>query len=158
MAGLFFAFSASVMKALARLPSAEGIAAMQSINVAVLNPVFLAVFVGTAVVCLLVMVASLWRWHSPGTIYVLVGSALYLVGTFSVTMVCNVPKNDARYLQRNALVALGNTGAPDDLDLAAPFLDSEDELLREHARWAVARVKERAAAAAASEFIPEQVA
>jgi len=59
-----------------------------------------------------------------------------------------VPKNDARYLQRNALVALGNTGAPDDLDLAAPFLDSEDELLREHARWAVARVKERAAAAA----------
>jgi uncharacterized membrane protein len=32
MAGLFFAFSVSVMKALARLPSAEGIAAMQSIN------------------------------------------------------------------------------------------------------------------------------
>jgi uncharacterized membrane protein len=37
MAGLFFAFSLSVMKALARLPSAEGIVAMQSINVAIIN-------------------------------------------------------------------------------------------------------------------------
>jgi uncharacterized membrane protein len=95
IAGVFFAFSAFVMQALARLPPAAGIVAMQSINVAVLNPVFLGAFVGTAAACLLVMVASLWRWHSPGTIYVLVGSALYLVGTFSVTMVCNVPKNDA---------------------------------------------------------------
>jgi uncharacterized membrane protein len=83
------------MKALARRPAAEGIAAMQSINVAVINPVFLGTFLGTAALCLLVMVASLWRWHSPGTVYVLVGSALYLVGTFFVTMVCNVPKNDA---------------------------------------------------------------
>jgi hypothetical protein len=38
--GLFFAFSAFVMRALGRLPPAGGIAAMQSINVAVLNPVF----------------------------------------------------------------------------------------------------------------------
>ena len=35
--GVFFAFSSFVMKALARLPSAEGIAAMQSINIVVLN-------------------------------------------------------------------------------------------------------------------------
>ena len=38
IAGIFFAFSSFVMKALARVPSAEGIAAMQSINVVVLNP------------------------------------------------------------------------------------------------------------------------
>jgi uncharacterized membrane protein len=38
MAGFFFAFSAFVMKALARHSAAEGIAAMQSINVAVINP------------------------------------------------------------------------------------------------------------------------
>ncbi len=48
--GLFFAFSISVLKALARLPSAEGIAAMQSINIAIINPPFLSVFLGTAVV------------------------------------------------------------------------------------------------------------
>src|SRR5437867_7373540 len=41
-----------------------------------------------------------------------------------------VPRNDARYLRRNALVALGNIGGPDDLPLAESFLDDEDELLR----------------------------
>jgi uncharacterized membrane protein len=51
MAGLFFAFSVSVMKALARLPSGAGMAAMQSINVAIINPVFLAAFFGTAAAC-----------------------------------------------------------------------------------------------------------
>ena len=54
-----------------------------------------------------------------------------------------VPKNDARYLRRNALVALGNTGTLADLSLAEPFLASDDELLREQAEWSVARVEER---------------
>jgi len=95
VAGLFFAFSVSVMKALARLPSAEGIAAMQSINVAIINPVFLAAFFGTVAACVLVMIASLLRWHDPGAVYLLIGGALYLVGTFLVTLVFNVPKNNA---------------------------------------------------------------
>ena len=56
-----------------------------------------------------------------------------------------VPKNDGRYLQRNALVALANTGTSAGVALAEPFLDSDDELLREHAEWAVARIKQRAA-------------
>ncbi len=47
--GIFFAFSSFVMKALARVSSAEGIGAMQSINVVVLNPSFLGAFMGTAV-------------------------------------------------------------------------------------------------------------
>ena len=54
-----------------------------------------------------------------------------------------VPKNDARYLRRNALVALGNTGVVADLPLVEPFLESDDELLREQAEWAVARIEER---------------
>jgi uncharacterized membrane protein len=95
MAGLFFAFSVSVMKALARLPSAEGIAAMQSINVAIINPVFLAAFFGTAAACVIVMIAALLRWHDPGAIYLLIGGTLYLVGTLLVTVAFNVPKNNA---------------------------------------------------------------
>ena len=51
VAGVFFAFSTFVMRALERRPAPEAIAAMQSINVAVLNPWFLGVFVGTALVC-----------------------------------------------------------------------------------------------------------
>jgi epoxyqueuosine reductase len=54
-----------------------------------------------------------------------------------------VPKNDARYLRRNALVALGNTGELADLPLAGSFLEGDDELLREQAEWTVARIEER---------------
>jgi epoxyqueuosine reductase len=54
-----------------------------------------------------------------------------------------VPRNDARYLRRNALVALGNTGSVADLSLAEPFLAGDDELLREQAEWAVERIRER---------------
>jgi epoxyqueuosine reductase len=54
-----------------------------------------------------------------------------------------VPKNDPRYLRRNALLVLGNTGGVADLPLAQPFLASDDELLREQAEWTVARIEER---------------
>jgi epoxyqueuosine reductase len=47
-----------------------------------------------------------------------------------------VPRNDPRYLRRNALVALGNTGASDAAAHVAPFRGGDDPLLREHAEWA----------------------
>src|SRR6266446_1815512 len=95
MAGVFFAFSAFVMHALSRLPPVQGIAAMQSINVAVMNPLFMAVFLGTGAACALLAVSSLLRWHKPGASYLLAGCLLYLAGTFLVTIVFNVPRNDA---------------------------------------------------------------
>ena len=95
MAGLFFAFSVAVMGALARIQPPEGIAAMQSINRVILNPLFLIVFLGTAAASLLVVVTSLWRWHEAGSACLLVGALLYLVGTFLVTMLFNVPLNNA---------------------------------------------------------------
>lgn len=95
IAGVFFAFSAFVMKALGRLPSAEGIAAMQSINIAVINPVFLTAFLGTAAACVLAIISSLLRWHDPNAVYLLVGGVLYLAGSFLVTIAFNIPKNDA---------------------------------------------------------------
>jgi epoxyqueuosine reductase len=52
-----------------------------------------------------------------------------------------VPRNDERYLRRNALVALANTGRPEDVALAEPFLTSDDELLREQAEWTVERLE-----------------
>jgi epoxyqueuosine reductase len=55
-----------------------------------------------------------------------------------------VPRNDGRYLQRNALVALGNTGETEHRAAAARFLDDPDPELREHAEWAVARIDGRA--------------
>jgi epoxyqueuosine reductase len=54
-----------------------------------------------------------------------------------------VPRNDPRYLRRNALVALGNTGLPEHRPLAERYAESDDPLLREHAEWALARLSER---------------
>lgn len=94
MAGFFFAFSAGVMRALARLTPAQGIAAMQSINVAVINPLFLPVFLGTGVACAALAVWSTLDRQAPGSDPVLAGSLLYLAGAFLVTMICNVPRNN----------------------------------------------------------------
>jgi uncharacterized membrane protein len=95
IAGVFFAFSTFVMKALAQQPPAQGIAAMQTINITVINPWLMTAFLGTALTCLLLAIFSLFQWQQPGTIYWLIGSLLYLIGTFLVTMVGNVPLNDA---------------------------------------------------------------
>ena len=94
VAGILFAFSTSVMKALARLPSAQGIAAMQSINITVVNPLFMGAFFGTAAACVLVVVFSLLRWNEAGGVYLLSGGLAYLIGAILVTMVFNVPRND----------------------------------------------------------------
>ncbi len=95
VAGIFFAFSTFVMTALSRISPHQGIAAMQSINVAVLNPWFLGVFMGTAMLCIILAVFALFDWHRTGAIYLLAGSALYLIGSIGVTMAFNVPLNDA---------------------------------------------------------------
>jgi len=92
--GVFFAFSSFVMKALAKMPSAEGIAAMQSINVVVINPSFLGAFMGTAVLSLGVGGLALTDWDHPSASFFLGGAILYLAGTFLVTMLGNVPLND----------------------------------------------------------------
>lgn len=94
VAGIFFAFSAFVMKALGRLLPSQGISAMQSINVVVINPWFLMAFFGTAAACCILAVVSVLSWHRPGAGYLLLGSVLYLFGTILVTMAFNVPRNN----------------------------------------------------------------
>jgi epoxyqueuosine reductase len=51
-----------------------------------------------------------------------------------------VPRNEARYLRRNALVAAGNSGEPTLAPAVARWAKDEDELLREHAAWALERL------------------
>lgn len=95
VAGIFFAFSVFVMKALGRLPASQGMAAMQSINVAVLNPWFFAAFFGTAAVCMILAVLSVIGWDGTRSPYPLAGAVFYLFGCILVTMVFNVPLNTA---------------------------------------------------------------
>ena len=92
--GIFFAFSSFIMKALTGVPSAGGIATMQSINVVVLNPSFLGAFIGTAVLSLGAGGLALADWGHPSASFFLGGALFYLVGTFLVTGLDNVPLND----------------------------------------------------------------
>jgi epoxyqueuosine reductase len=52
------------------------------------------------------------------------------------------PRKDPRYLRRNALVALGNSGDPELRPVAETYAADEDPLLREHAEWALDRLDE----------------
>jgi epoxyqueuosine reductase len=55
-----------------------------------------------------------------------------------------VPRNDPRWLKRNALVAAGNVGGPTERAAVERHAAGDDELLAEHARWALDRMEERA--------------
>ncbi|OLZ68267.1 hypothetical protein AV521_21495 [Streptomyces sp. IMTB 2501] len=105
MAGVFCAFSAFVMRGLAALPPAQGLAAMNAINVAAVRPAFMTVFTGTAVLSTMIAVVTFVVWPGEGKLELLLGSALYLLGSFGVTVVANVP--------RNARLARLTPGAPE---------------------------------------------
>ncbi len=55
-----------------------------------------------------------------------------------------VPRNDPRWLRRNALVALGNVGGPEHEPVLSAIAAGDDELEREHAEWALERIGARA--------------
>ncbi|QDQ10930.1 DUF1772 domain-containing protein [Streptomyces spectabilis] len=95
VAGVFIGFSTFVMKGLAALPPAQGIAAMNAINVTAVTPAFMAVFMGATGVCAVLAVVTFVLWPDEGTVELLLGCALYLVGCFGVTVAANVPRNDA---------------------------------------------------------------
>jgi uncharacterized membrane protein len=94
-AGVFFAFSSFVMPALDRLTPAEGIRAMNSINKLAVTPLFMTAFIGTAIGCAGLGIWAVRSWGERPSMWVLAGGVLYLVGAFGVTVVANVPLNDA---------------------------------------------------------------
>lgn len=92
--GVFFGFSTFVMKGLGRLPPAQGIAAMQSINLAAPSPLFMGALFGTALAGIGLGISALTRLDEPAARYQLIGSALYL-GVVVLTAAYHVPRNDA---------------------------------------------------------------
>ena len=54
-----------------------------------------------------------------------------------------VPRNDGRWLRRNALVAAGNVGGDDERNAVTAYLDDSDAATREVAAWALERMEER---------------
>jgi uncharacterized membrane protein len=113
--GIFYAFSTFVMAGLGRIPPEQGIAAMQSINITVLNPLFFSAFFGTGMLCLVLLAAACFNWHQPGSALLVAASLLYIVGCIGVTMAANVPLNDA--------LAAVQPGAPEAASLWSRYLD-----------------------------------
>ena len=77
----------------------EGIAAMQSINRTIINPAFMAAFLGTALLSAVIVTIAILQWSAPdaapGLGWALAGGIVYLLSSILVTMVFNVPLNTA---------------------------------------------------------------
>ena len=95
MAGFFYTFSNVVMGALGRIPAPAGMSAMQQINIVVINPLFLLFFMGTALLSLVLIAGTLTGYGVPGSGFAVAGSVAYLVTIMAVTMIFNVPMNNA---------------------------------------------------------------
>lgn len=92
--GIFFIFSDTIMRSLGRISAPAGIAAMQEINVVIIQSMFLTVFFGAALTSLILGGYAITDWQAAPSIWLLAGSLLYVVGCIGITMVCNVPLNN----------------------------------------------------------------
>ncbi|MBC3784206.1 DUF1772 domain-containing protein [Spirosoma utsteinense] len=92
--GLFYAYSCSVNPGLHQLPDWAYLAAMQSINRAILNPTFFLSFIGTLV---LLPICTWMHYSQPISVrfwLLLLASVLYAIGVVGVTVAGNVPLNE----------------------------------------------------------------
>jgi len=94
-AGLFYSYACSVNPGLGKLSDQHYLGAMQSINRAILNPVFFTSFMGT----LILLPISAWLQYRTGISLsanlLLAAAVTYAMGVFGVTIFGNVPLNDA---------------------------------------------------------------
>lgn len=93
IAGVFFAFSAFIMKAFARLPAEQGAAAMQSINRVILRSLFMLLFFGCAALSVVLIFAWRLQWADTNWGAVLAGVGFYVVGVFLCTIAFYLPLN-----------------------------------------------------------------
>ncbi|KRA32535.1 MULTISPECIES: anthrone oxygenase family protein [unclassified Nocardioides] len=88
IAGLFFAFSTAIMPGLAQADDRTFVEAMQQVNAAILNPLFLLAFVAP------IPALGIAVFTGPSRPWVIAALVLYVV-MFAITMAGNVPLNDA---------------------------------------------------------------
>ncbi|MFI6505653.1 DUF1772 domain-containing protein [Nonomuraea typhae] len=87
-AGLFYAYSMSVMWGLNAIDPAQAGAAMVSINKKILNPWLFITFMGSPVAALIAGLVS-------GSLWFYLAAGVNFVGSFLVTVAINVPMNNA---------------------------------------------------------------
>ena len=94
MAGVYFAFSTFVMTSLARLGPA-GATMMNAFIADIGTSLFMPVFLLTTLTSAALAVMAMIRWGQSGSVALVVGGVLYVLGMFVVTMVFNQPLNEA---------------------------------------------------------------
>lgn len=95
IAGLYFAFSTFIMRALGSIDRSAGVAAMNAINQVIGRSLFLPLFFGSSIASLLLAAIGLFNRDIAGSGAMLAGGLIYFFGQFVVTMTCNVPLNIA---------------------------------------------------------------
>ncbi len=93
--GVFLAFSDFIMRSLARTGASQGTATMQSVNEEVFRWVFMALFLGMAGASLGLIGFAVVFLSGPAATVIGLAGGIYLIGCFAVTVVCNVPMNEA---------------------------------------------------------------
>jgi uncharacterized membrane protein len=95
VSGVFLAFSDFIMRSLAHTGGIGGVDAMQAINREVFRWVFMTLFIGMAPVSLAIAAyGGFVAGNGPGIMFVMAG-LIYFVGCFGVTVLFNVPMNEA---------------------------------------------------------------
>lgn len=134
VSGAFYAFSSFVMQGLGRIPAPQGIAAMQGINITAVRPPFMLGFSGAVLLSVIAVVIAIVRWGKPGSIWLIIGAVLYVGGCFILTMVVNVPMNNA--------LAAADPSSPEAAELWTTYL-------RDWTTWNTVRMIAAVAASAA---------
>jgi uncharacterized membrane protein len=93
-AGFFYTYEVSVMGGFARLPDADFISAMQSVNAAIRNWAFAPGFFGAALLALLTALLHIREWRQPKALLILGSALIYTSGALILTMQINVPLNE----------------------------------------------------------------
>jgi uncharacterized membrane protein len=93
--GLFWGWTFSVMPGLRLVDDRTYVSTMQSVNRAILNPMFLLAFVGTMVVLAAAAFATFRAGDTRRAWWITAAAITYAFGVFGVTAAGNVPLNDA---------------------------------------------------------------
>ena len=95
LGGVFLAFSDFIMRSLAHTGGVGGIDAMQVINREVFRWVFMVLFLGMAAISVFILIYGALHLTDGAGVLITLGALIYLTGCFAVTIIFNVPMNEA---------------------------------------------------------------
>lgn len=95
LGGVFYGFSSFIMTALSRIPEAEGVRAMQRINIDVFHVSFMGLFFGLPLVTIGLAVVGWLNLERDAALYITAAAAVQFLGCFLITAFGNVPLNNA---------------------------------------------------------------